>query len=204
MPLAQQQFDQLIVRWKPFRQQFAKAWPTLVAQQLTDVDERVRGDVEVMPAFALLRPLPDADRVLCRQRLLWLLADATAIRGTLPLAASWTLPESLRALAGEDGTAERCPRPAAELRLLLALVDFYADRVLVERLVPRATEWIEAATGEIVRELRVPDREWGTVHGVVLGLTQKAMLEHLKRLGQLDAVPTQIRQAPYRAYESGG
>lgn len=201
MPLAPQQFERLAQRFKAERLEFQGSWKVLVNRQLIDVDERLVADVGVMRAFTLLRPLPDADRVLCRQRVCWIIARHPQVRGTLGVPETWSAVETLRALRGEDGDADRCPRPDAELRLLLSLVDFYAEQVVLERIQPKVTQWIESVTAAMLHELALPEREWGTVQGFVLGLTQKTMVDHLVTLGQLRAAPAEIRGAPFRAYE---
>jgi hypothetical protein len=153
-----------------------------------------------MGPFADLRPLPDADRVVLRNRCLWLIADNTSIRGTLSVDATWILPATMRALEGFDGSEERCPRPETEMKLLNALVEHYAETVIVERLAPAVQRWIDGTTDDMLAAVRLPKNEFAAVRNIVKGLAQKAMLDQLTQMGRLDVNPAEIRKQPFKSF----
>lgn len=200
MALNRQEVETVMKRLKPRREDFGSAFIELIGEQLSAIDERLRVDVDAMSAFRKLRPLPDGDRVIMRNRAIWLIADHKAIRGNVVVDSSWVLANTLGALEFYDGQTERCPRPAGEMKLLNALVDYYVDLVVTERLAPATARWIDATTEAMLDAVRLPDPEFATVQALVRGVAQKVMVDQLSGLGQLDVNPAEIRKSPFKSF----
>jgi hypothetical protein len=160
MPLQPGEPERVLKRLKPIRQDFGTAFLELVGNQLEDVDGQLVDDVDNMGAFRTLAPLPDADRVILRNRLIWLLADHSKIRGNLQVPGTWTLLATIDALRGFDGQEARCPRSETEIKLLSALAEHYADQVVRTRLTPKIGQWIEGVANDMLDAVRLPREEF--------------------------------------------
>lgn len=200
MPLTRKAYDLIGERLKPRRKDLGRVFRDLVGAQLWAIDERLRADVDQMAPFAALRPLPDADRVICRARCCWLIADHVQIRGSVQLPATWILPATLRALEDFDGRVERCPRPETETKLLLSLVEYYAATVVTERLAPAISRWIDGTTADMLDAFGLPKAEFTAVRNLVAGVAHKELVDQLTAIAQLGAAPVEIRRQPFRAF----
>lgn len=209
MALSTQQFELLARKVKPKRRDFGAAFLDLVGRQLRAIDARMVKDVDAMGPFQALRPLPDGDRVILRNRVIWLIASADAVSGTLTVGRTWDLSPTMRALEVFDGNDVRCKsldgvaRPESEMKLLDALAEYYADLVVVERLGPGIARWIEGTTAAMLGALSVPrDREFSAVRVIVKKIAHEEAHAQLVALGQLDTSPVEIRKSPFTQFQA--
>lgn len=200
MPLQRGEPEKILKRLKPQRQDYGEAWRELVGQSLEVIDRQLRSDVEKMYAFKEFAPLPDGDRVILRNRVLFLFAEHQAIRGNIDVPVTWSWAQFKEAMLHYDGQDYRCDRSETEIKLLNALVEYYAEQVVRTRLGAGANKWIELTTRDMLDDLRLPKEEFPAVRNIVRGVANAEMVRILTKMGQLEATPTEIRKAPFKTF----
>lgn len=160
--------------------EFRAEFVGFLLEECWKIDALLRADAVQLQSVFGWEALPDGVRVIARQRLLYLVAQAPWIAGGQQIGGGWSTQGFQRALHHAGGAAV-CAISGPQVTTLDGLLEHYATGLTQDLLAPAYEQWLETVARNTVKQIGAHRDEFATVRSNIHKQLQAEMIQLLVR-----------------------